>query len=246
MLLRERTEFAVWSFVCGLWFSFNGALPSFRARLQADLTDDDGFRLRLDLLADAIIANTIERPTLRMSETDRDNLGALLENWRSARDLRTVWMGLPQMRHAVPSREADTLVYVYLLVNPRRAAELLDRLDNPYQAWAILTGFGSAGVDRSFGAWAALLRHAPPSFANDGCWSGRTLEILLLVVAQDELMGAVLRNDTDAATATAREEELGALTSSIAALISEKPEGVRAFAALGSAALSNIRGQPAT
>jgi hypothetical protein len=228
-LLCARTEYAVWAFACNLWSSFDGALVSFRARLQSELHADRDFRGRFDLLADAIIDQAIEYPTLDMDERDRGNLVALLESWRKAKDLRSVWAGLPQMRHAQPSREADTLIYVYLSVDPSRGAELLDRLNNPYQVWAILTGFGSPGVNRNFAAWKEFMRYAPSCFADDGSWTGKTLEILLLVIAQDELMGALLRKDTDAATVAAREDELKSLTSAIGALISEKPQG----AALG-------------
>ena len=240
-ILHERTEPNAWAFVCNLWSSFEGALPSFRMRLQSDLDVDRVFRSRFDELADLIIDKAINCPTLDMGERDRDNLDALLENWRKTKDLRSVWTGLPQMRHAQPSREVDTLIYIYVSVDASRAAQLLERLDNPFQIWAILTGFGSAGLSRNFTAWASFLRHAPSSFADDGNWTGKTLEVLLLVIAQDELMGALLRTETDATTIAVREDELKSLTSAIAVIISEKPQGAALALRWGARTLSDIR-----
>jgi hypothetical protein len=225
VLLHRKTTHNVWSVAHGLWFNFDGAFVSFRTRLRTDLLSDRSFRERFDILADKVVDQAIANPADRMIEREHGSFLALLETWRRAPDLRSVWLGLPQMRHVHLFSEVDSLVNIYFTVDAARAVELLSRFDNPYQIWAVLSGIGGLGLDRNFAAWADFLRHAPPSFVDDGSWTGRTLEPLLLVIAQQALSEARVPEDTGADVMTVREGELRSLTTAITALIAEKPQG---------------------
>src|SRR5258708_9621530 len=52
--------------------------------------------------------------------------------------------------------EVDILSNIYLVLDIGRLAELLDRFDNPYQIWTVLTGFAWLGLDKNFAAWKEL------------------------------------------------------------------------------------------
>jgi hypothetical protein len=104
-------------------------------------------------------------------------------------------------------------------------AELLDRFDNPYQIWAVLSGWGGLGLDRSFSTWSEMFRHAQPSFEEDGTWTRRTLEPLLLAIAADAIGQARLPKDTPDDLVVARGEELNLLLAEISKVIGQKQGG---------------------
>lgn len=190
-LLKRKTGRETWTIACGLWFNFGGALSAFRTALQSEFRSDRKFRKRFDALAERIVDKAIADPVYKMSTRDRDNFLALLENWRKTKDLRAVWFGLRQLRHPlVFGDEVGTLVYVYLAIDPARASQALDRFDNPYQISMVFSPLSGLGLGQNFAAWADLFKYAEPCFAADGTWTGRTLEPLLLVIAQDALQEA--------------------------------------------------------
>jgi hypothetical protein len=129
------------------------------------------------------------------------------------------------MRHSFYSSDMDILANIYLALDPGRLAELLERFENPYQVWATLTGFAGLGRDRNFAAWSTLFLHAMPSFNSDGSWTGRTVEPLLLVIAQDALRYARLPQSATDETVATRQNELDVLTTAIADIIATKPQG---------------------
>jgi hypothetical protein len=226
LLLYRKTDRIVWTAVTGLLPNFDGMLVSFRMCLQLRFHDDEFFHDRFNALADQIVGDASAVPAaLKMSENDRDNLLFLVERWRKAPELRSVWWGLPQMRHSYFPSEVEILANIYLALDPVRLAQLLDRFDNPYQTWTILTGFAWLGLDRKFNAWSSVFRNALPSFTDDGRWTGRTLEPLLLVIAQDALKHARLRQDAADDLVSVRQAELNSLTATISKIITEKAQG---------------------
>jgi hypothetical protein len=226
ILLKRRTELETWAVACRLWFNFEGALPAFRARLQSEFRADRSFRKRFDTLTKSIVDRAVADPAHKMSPQDRDNFLALIENWRKTKDLRSVWFGLRQLRHPlVFGGEVDAVVYVYLAIDPARASQALERFDNPYQISMTLSPLGGLGLNQSFMAWADLLKCAAPCFAEDGTWTGGTLEPLLLAIAQDALQEARLPLDTADDVVIARDDELKTLAVAIGKIISEKRKG---------------------
>jgi hypothetical protein len=225
VLLKRKTDREVWAVACALWFNFHGARSAFRTRLRSDFRSDRSFRERFDALAGRIVDKAIADPGHKITQ-DRNNFLALVENWRKTKDLRSVWLGLRQMRQPlVFGSEVGTLVYVYLAIDPARASQALDRFDNPYQISLALSPFSGLGLDQNFAAWADLFKHAAPCFSADGIWTGRTLEPLLLVVAQHALQEARLPPGTAEDVVAVREAELNSLATAIAKIISEKPHG---------------------
>jgi hypothetical protein len=226
ILLKRRTDLETWAVACRLWFNFDGALPAFRTRLQSEFRSDRSFRKRFDALAERIVDRAVADPVHKMSTQDRDNFLALIENWRKTKDLRSVWLGLRQLRHPlVFGGEVDAVVYVYLGIDPARASQALDRFDNPYQISMALSPLSGLGLNQNFIAWADLLKYAVPCFTEDGTWAGGTLELLLLAIAQDALQEARLPLGTADDVVTARDEELKSLTIAIGKIISEKRNG---------------------
>jgi hypothetical protein len=225
ILLKRRTDLETWAVACRLWFNFDGALSAFRTRLQSEFRSDRSFRKRFDALAERIVDRAIADPVHKMRTQERDNFLALLENWRKTKDLRSVWLGLRQLRHPLVFGEVDAVVYVYLAIDPARASQALDRFDNPYQISMALSPLSGLGLNQNFMAWADLLKYAVPCFAEDGTWTGGTLEPLLLVIAHDALQEARLPLDTAEDVVTVRDEELKSLTITIGKIISEKRNG---------------------
>jgi hypothetical protein len=225
MFLYRRTDRVAWSVVQGVLFNFDGMLTTFRICLQSNFQSDGEFRKRFNALADEIVSDSLVRPILSIEGRDRDNLLALVEHWRKSPDLGRIWSGLPEMRHSFYPSELDILSNIYLALDAARLAELLDRFDNPYQIWTVLTGFAWLGLDKKFAAWSALFRHAAPSFTDDGSWNKHSLEPLLLVIAQDALRHARLPKDAAEDLVLARQEELNSLTAAISRLIAARPHG---------------------
>jgi hypothetical protein len=95
----------------------------------------------------------------------------------------------------------------------------------PYQIWDILTGWSDLGLDRKFGAWSEMFRHARPSFEEDGSWTKRTLEPLLLEIAENALKQARLPKDASEGLVQERGNEYDSLTKEIGRIISQKPGG---------------------
>jgi hypothetical protein len=225
LLLHRRTERVAWRSVRSLLSQFNGMFMPFRMSIQSLFHNDERFRELFNKLADEIVADEIAHPASEIYERERDNFHSLLDQWHIAPELRSVWFGLPQMRHSFYFSEMDILANIYLTVDPRYLAQLLDRFDNPYQIWAALTGFGGLGLDRSFAAWSRLFTHALPGFEIHGSWTGRTLEPLLLVIAQDALRQARLPQSATEEVISNRQNELDVLTAAIAKIIAEKSQG---------------------
>jgi len=225
VVLLRRTERRVWSAIEKLTSELDGTLQSLRATLQTSYREDEQFKHRFDALAEAIVSDSLTRPAVNVAERDFDSMVALIDQWRKAGNLRSVWSGLPQMRHTTYRSEISVLAHIYLALDPARLAQLLDRFDNPYQIWSVLTGFWNLGLDRKFSAWSAVFRHADPSFREDGTWTKKTLELLLLVVAQDALRHARLRQDANDDLVAERQEELNVLTAAISGMVAEKPKG---------------------
>ena len=225
LFLYRRTDRIAWTAVNGVLSNFDGMLTSFRMCLHSPFQNDQSFRERFNALADAVVADNLVRPALTTKGRDSDIFLSLLEQWRKSPELRSVWSGLPGMRHSYYPSEVDVLSNIYLELDTGRLAELLDRFDNPYQVWTVLTGFAWLGLDRNFVAWTELFRHAAPSFTDDGSWNKRSLEPLLLVIAQDALRHARLPKDAAEDLVSARQVEFNCLTAAIGKLIAEKPHG---------------------
>jgi hypothetical protein len=88
-----------------------------------------------------------------------------------------------------------------------------------------LTGWANLGLDRKFAAWAEIFRHAQPAFEKNGRWTGRTLEPLLLEIAENALKQARLPRDAAADLVRERGEEFDIVAKEIGEIISQKPEG---------------------
>jgi hypothetical protein len=225
VLLLRRADRGVWRAIQELVFNLDGMLQSLRAALQTIFQSDEEFRHRFDALADAIVSESLAHPAVTVDRRDLDTWSELIEDWRKTPDLRGVWAGVPRMRHTFYGSEVSVLAHIYVVLNPARLAQLLDRFDNPYQVWSVLTGFWNLGLDKKFSAWAAVFRHTQPSFRDDGSWTKRTLEPLLLVIAQDAIARARLRRDAEHELVAERQEELTALTAAISGIVADKPHG---------------------
>jgi len=225
VLLFRRTDRRTWSAIEKLTFGLDGMLQSLRSALEKSFHDNEDFRKRLDALADAIVSDSLVNPAANVVGHDRENVRSLIDDWPKRADLRSVWSGVPQMRNTLYGGEIGVLAHIYLWLDPARLAELLDRFDNPYQIWTVLNGFWSLGLDRKFSAWSAVFKHAQPSFREDGSWTKKTLEPLLLVVAQAALGHARLRQDAKDDLVAERQEELNALTAAISGMVADKPQG---------------------
>jgi hypothetical protein len=224
LFLSRNTDRIAWNLVHQVLFEFNGMLASLRMYLHSIFQSDQDFRGRFNTLADTIVSDHLRDPTLATRGNDKDTLPSLFEDWRKAPKLRNIWSGLREMRHSYLPSELGVLSYIYLVLDVRRLAELLDRLDNPYQTWAVLGPF-SLGLGEKFTLWVDLFKHSSPSFGDDGSWNGRSLEPLLLVIAQDALQMARLPKDAADDLVSARQEEFNSLTTEISRIISEKSHG---------------------
>jgi hypothetical protein len=187
LLLYRRTDRSAWSITNDLRSQFDNMLPSLRTSLQSHYASDESFRDRFDALADQMFGENLAGPIL---ETDKNYLQNLAEQWRKAPNLREVWSGAPRLRLSWMPSDVDILAHIYLVLDVQRLTKFLDRFDNPYQVWAVLTGWGWLGLDRNFSAWSEMFRHAQPSFEDDGRWTQKTLEPLLLVIAENALKQA--------------------------------------------------------
>jgi hypothetical protein len=224
-LLLRRTDRRVWNAIETLVSELDGMLQSLRATLQTFFRQDEQFKQRFNALADAIASDSLNRPAVNVGGRDFDSVLALIDRWRNAPDLRSAWSGVPQMRHTIYRSEISVLGHIYLALDPARLAQILDRFGNPYQVWSVLNGFWNLGLDRKFSAWSAVFKHAQPSFGEDGSWTKKTLETLLLVVAQDALRHARLRQDANDDLVAERQEELNTLTAAISDMVADKPQG---------------------
>lgn len=225
LLLRRRADRRVWNAVEKLISELDGTLQPLRAALQMFFHGNEHFRQQFNALADEIVSDSLADPAVNMSGRDFDSVLALIKDWRKGPDLRSVWSGVPQMRHTIYRSKISVLAQIYLALDPARLAQLLDQFDNPYQIWNVLYGFWNLGLDRKFSAWSAVFKHAQPSFRDDGSWTGKTLEPLLLVVAQDALGRARMRQDAKDELVAARQEELNAVTAAISEIVAGKPQG---------------------
>jgi hypothetical protein len=226
LLLYRRTDRSAWSIVLHLRseFQFN-ILQSLRTFLQPIYVGDESFRSRFDELADEIFAESLAPSTVEKGEAERSDLQHLAEQWRKAPNLREIWSGAPRLRLSWMPSEIDILSHIYLALDVRRLAELLDRFDNPYQVWAVLSGWGGLGLERSFSTWSEMFRHAQPSLEDDGRWTGKTLEPLLLTIAANAVQEARLPKGTADDLVEARGEELNLLLAEISNIIGQKHRG---------------------
>jgi hypothetical protein len=225
LLLCRRTDRSAWSIVIHLRSEFQfDIMQSLRTFLQSIYASDESFRKRFNALADQIFGENVAAPTIGR-EADRSDLQHLAEQWRKAPNLRELWSGAPRSRLSWMPSEVDILAHIYLALDLKRLAELLDRFDNPYQVWAVLNGWGGLGLDRSFSTWSEMFQHAQPSFEDDGRWTRKTLEPLLLAIAANAIGQARLPKDTADDVVTARGEELNLLLAEISQIISQKHRG---------------------
>lgn len=225
VLLVRRTDRRIWTVIEKLVYNLEGVSRTLQAALKAAYGGDDDFKQRFDALADDIVNSSLAYPVGNIGGRDADTVLALIEQWHRAPNLRSVWSGLPQMRNVLYGSEISVLAHIYLVLDAARLAQFLDRFDNPYQIWTVLAGFWSLGLDRKFGAWLAVFKHAQASFAEDGSWTKKTLEPLLLVVAQDALAHARLRQDTNDDLVAERQKELDALAAAISGMVADKSQG---------------------
>ncbi|WP_316167522.1 MULTISPECIES: hypothetical protein [unclassified Bradyrhizobium] len=224
LLLIRNTGRNAWTMAVGLRSHFDSMLAALRGSLKSKYDSDDQFRLRFDDLADGV---SLEAATQRPAEdhSARSNVLALAENWREAPNLRDVWSGIHWLRPDFGPNEINILAYIYVALNKHALAGFLDRFDNPYQVWDILSGWAQLGLEQTFAVWSELFLHAEPSFNKDGSWTGKTLEALLLVVAEDALKEARLPKEATDDLVRERGEEFRLLTERIGEIIAQKPTG---------------------
>ncbi|MDH6258412.1 hypothetical protein [Bradyrhizobium sp. BR13661] len=223
LLVREPNRDS-WTLATGLWSHFPGMLAALGVVLKDAYENDTEFRADFDDLANAVFDQAATGGSTEAAPSKSD-LGQLADRWRAAPNLREVWSGLHWMRHEFGPSEARILAHIYLKLNAPVLAGLLDRFDNPYQIWDILTGWANLGLDRNFSSWAAMLRWAEPAFGEDGSWTGRTLEPLLLQIAEEALKQARLPRATPEDLVKERGLEFDNLTKGIAEIIGQKSEG---------------------
>jgi len=224
-LLHRRTDRRVWNMIEELVHDLHGMLPALRATLRTFFRNDEKFKVCFNGLAGAILSDSLTNPATNAGRRGFDSMSALVEHWRRAPDLRSVWSGLPRMRHTAYRSELSVLAHIYLAVDPACLVQFLERFDNPYQIWSVLTGPWGLGLEREFSAWSAVFKHTRPSFGLDGSWTKRTLELLLLVVAQDAIQQARLPQASDDNLVSERQQELNALVGAISGLVAEKTQG---------------------
>jgi hypothetical protein len=222
-VLLRRMEPKVWRLVDRLVFNLDGALASL-IKVIKSVPSDDGSKQRFADLASAVAADDPLLVSGRFGNHG-DTVAHVVEQWHKNPNLAAVWSGLPELRNIFCESKIWTLSHLYLALDPKGLAELLDRFDTPYPVWVTLTGFWSLGLDRNFQAWSAMFRHAKPSFRSDGSWTHKTLEPLLLVIAQEALRQARLQRDATDELAAERQKELDELTAAISETIAEKKNG---------------------
>jgi hypothetical protein len=225
LFLFRHTDRIAWSLVRQVLFDFDGMMVSLRTHLHSLVQKDPSFRERFNALTDTIFADNYHDPALSTRGKETETFLPLLENWRKVPRLRSIWAGLPEMRHPYLTSDVGVLAYIYVILDAGRLAQLLDNFDNPYQTWAVLAPFVGLGLESKFAVWADMFAHAAPSFSNDGSWNGNSLEPLLLVVAQDALRQARLPQDAADDVVATRQREFNALTEEISKLLAKKTSG---------------------
>jgi hypothetical protein len=224
LLLYQKTNRVAWTLATGLWSHFHSMLMVLGNFLKGRYESDAEFRQSFDNLA-SVIFHQAATPGLIEQTSGKGELERFAERWREAPKLRDVWSGLNWMRYEYGPSETGILANIYLKLNTAALATFLEHFDNPYQVWDILTGWAHLGLDRKFAAWSEMFRHAQPSFEKDGSWTRRTLELLLLEIAEDALKQARLPKDAADGLVQERGEQFDSLTKRIAEIISRKPGG---------------------
>lgn len=223
-LLHERTERLIWRAALEMLSRSHSMFMPFHMTIESFYRDDESFRTLFDKLADQILEDEIVDPVSRICEREQGIFLRLLEDWRTAPELQSVWFGLPQAQHIFHWGEFSTLANIYISCSPARLTQLLERFDNPYQIWSAITGLH---VNKHFAQWSQLFAYALPAFESNGNWNGKTLEPLLLVIAQDGLRQARLPQTATEETIAVRANELDTLTTAIADVIAAKPQGAQ-------------------
>lgn len=223
-LLVRKPNRDSWTLATGLWSHFHGMLAALSDFLKDAYESDTEFRADFDDLANIVFEQAATGGSTE-AVSSKSNLGQLADRWREAPNLREVWSGLHWVRHEFGPSEARILAHIYLKLNATVLAGLLDRFDNPYQVWDILTGWANLGLDRKFSSWVEIFRWAEPAFGEDGRWTGRTLEPLLLQIAEEALKQARLPRATPEDVVKERGLEFDNLAKEIAEIISQKFEG---------------------
>jgi hypothetical protein len=223
LLLYRETNRVAWTLVTDLWSHFHSMSTALGPFLEGKYANDEAFRERFDNLA-SVIFHQAATPGLS-EQKSKGELDRLAERWREAPNLRDMRSGPRWMRYERGLDETQTLAHIYLKLNMRALAEFLDRFDNPHQIWNILTGWANLGLDRKFAAWAGLFQHAQPAFEKDGSWTKRTLEPLLLAIAEEALNQARLPRNAAEDVVREQGEEFNILAKGIGEIISQKPVG---------------------
>ena len=216
-----------WRLVASIFENDLFALEVVVRTFHAGIARTPSVGTKLRGIARRIVSRSVREPAGHLRAEEVDFLKRQQDKWHLVPSLRDIWFGLRAMDHVMAHRPDDFVFDLLFRIDTAFAAELIEEYGAPYLPSLVLR-FSAFDPAERYEDWALLVKHAAPSFDEDGSWNSRVLLPMLLGMAHDALRGAGPHLDAPEEEVERYDAETKALVMAATGRVLERPDGAAA------------------